>query len=122
MLLSTRKKRKKLNAEGDSVKAEKQDCVAERDQLSRRLEDEEVQEAVAIASKENPELVKRWFALEEIEKEWRRRDILKLDLEHKQERQREQGPELGFKKELGRSDDGIENGRGRERKGTELEL
>jgi hypothetical protein len=39
-----------------------------------------IHEAAAIASKENPELVQRWFALEEIGKEWHQRDIRDLCL------------------------------------------
>jgi hypothetical protein len=126
-LFVSREERRALAADAEQTKADQKRYTHEYQQLSGRLETEKSSEnvmdkAAAIAIEENPELVKKWFALEEIGKEWQQRDIRKLELEQKQERgKQKEGPELGFKKERGRSDDGIERGRGgREDPGLEL--
>jgi hypothetical protein len=127
-LFVSREERKALAADAEQTRADQKRYTQEYQQLSGRLEAEKLPEnvrdkAAILAMEENPELIKKLFALEEIGKEWKQRDIREFELQRKQERgQQREGPELGFKKEQGRSDDGMEKDRRRERKGPELEL
>ena len=116
--LVSRGERRELNEESEQLKDERRQSAEAQKQISRRLEEELSEErvtqvAVAIASKKNPGLVKRWFALEEIGKEWRARDRQKPP--QRPEGQQIQGPELERREDGGRTNDG----RGRDRGGQE---
>jgi hypothetical protein len=107
-LFVSREKRKALAADAEQTKADQKRYTNEHQQLSDRLEAEKspvnvMQEAAHIASVENPELVKRWFALKEIGQEWQQRD---RELEAKRvveikspERAREVGKDKSIKPE-----------------------